>query len=360
MGDKYNYNLPQYLRIRILDKLLATRKLTKLELINAVIEEMESTSNKQYSYSPRTFENDKNKLQEKLDELNDDEGLDDDNKYKIEKIREYYDGNPINYYRYSHPEISVFESKLDKNDVQSLMDAVQLIQQIKGFKWDFDIQYILKKIDQRIKFQNKNDEQVIGLQNLVADGYQYLNDIYLSILEKKVISFEYEPFKEEKSIKIVHPYFIKQYNNRWFLLGFDESRKAISNFPLDRIKSKPEWMDFSYKSPENIFQPNDYFKDIIGVTNHPENPVEDIILLFSKERAPYIISKKIHESQEIVERKKDGTIIIKLHVKQNFELKSFILSHGCDVTVLEPKSLAAEIENQARETLKHYSSINVI
>ena len=76
MGDKYNYNLPQYQRIRILDKLLATRKLTKLELIDAVIEEMESTSNKQYSYSPRTFENDKNKLQEKLDEINDDEGLD--------------------------------------------------------------------------------------------------------------------------------------------------------------------------------------------------------------------------------------------------------------------------------------------
>jgi hypothetical protein len=355
MGDKYNYNLPQYQRIRILDKLLATRKLTKLELIDAVIEEMESTSNKQYSYSPRTFENDKNKLQEKLDELNDDEGLEDKNKYKIEIIREYHAGSPITYYRYSHPEISVFESKLDKNDVQSLMDAVQFIQQIKGFKWDFDIQYILKKIDQRINFQNKNDQQVIGLQNLVADGYQYLNDIYLSIIEKRVITFEYEPFKEEKSTKTVHPYFIKQYNNRWFLLGFDESRGGISNFPLDRIKSKPHWTSVSYKSPENIFHANDYFKDIIGVTNHSESQVENIILSFSRERAPYVLTKKIHESQEIVEKKKDGTTIIKLHVKQNFELKSFILSHGSDVTVLKPESLAREIEEEANEIKKNYA-----
>lgn len=44
MGDKYNYNLPQYQRIRILDKLLVTRKLTKLELIDAMIEEMENAS----------------------------------------------------------------------------------------------------------------------------------------------------------------------------------------------------------------------------------------------------------------------------------------------------------------------------
>ena len=107
--------------------------------------------------------------------------------------------------------------------------------------------------------------------------------------------------------------------------------------------------------PSQIFHSIDYFKDIIGVTNHSENPVEDIILLFSKERAPYVISKKIHESQEIVEKKKDGTTIIRLHVKQNFELKSFILSHGSDVTVLEPTSLADEIKKQANQTILKYT-----
>ncbi len=137
-------------------------------------------------------------------------------------------------------------------------------------------------------------------------------------------------------------------------MGFDESRGGISNFPLDRIKSKPHWTSVSYKSPENIFHANDYFKDIIGVTNHSESQVENIILSFSRERAPYVLTKKIHESQEIVEKKKDGTTIIKLHVKQNFELKSFILSHGCAVTVLQPKSLAEEIKRQARETLGNY------
>ena len=356
MGDKYDFNLPQHQRIRILDKLLATRKLTKLQLIDAVIEEMELASYENYSYSTRTFDNDKIELQKKLDELNDDEGLDDKYKYRIEKIREPNAGNPITYYRYNRPEISVFETKLDKNDVQSLMDAVQLIQQIKGFKWDFDIQYILKKLDQQIKFHSNNGPQVIGLQNLVADGYHYLNDLYVSILERKVIVFDYEPFKEEKTKKTVHPYFIKQYNNRWFLLGYDESRGGISNFPLDRMKSKPEWLGISYKSPENIFHPNDYFKDIIGVTNHSESPVEDIILSFSKERAPYVITKKIHESQEIIDKKEDGTTIIKLHIKQNYELRSFILSHGSDVTVLQPQSLADEIKEQASETIKNYSS----
>ena len=86
MADKYNFNLPQHQRIRILDRLLATRKLTKLQLIDAVIEEMESASYENYSYSSRTFDNDKFELQKKLEELNDDEGLDGENKYRIEKI----------------------------------------------------------------------------------------------------------------------------------------------------------------------------------------------------------------------------------------------------------------------------------
>jgi hypothetical protein len=355
MGNKIDINTHQYVRIRILDNLLATKKMTKEELISEVIQGMESELSNEYSYSPRTFDTDKKFIENELDNINEDENLEGDNRYQILKIRETRAGGPTTFYKYSHPNISVFDYKLDKNDIQNLMDAVGLIDQIKGFKWDFDVQLILKRLDQQIKFNsNKVGSKVVGLQNLVADGYQYLNDLYLSIIDKKVIAIKYEPFGDEVQNKIIHPYYIKQYNNRWFLLGFDETRGGISNFPLDRMKSKPEWLEILFKLPDNIFNPNEYFRDIIGVTNYADKPVEEVLLLFTKNSAPYIVSKKIHESQETIEIKEDGSVVIKLCVKQNFELKNYILGYGSAVTVLQPQTLRQEIKEQASEILSKY------
>jgi len=353
MSDKYDINTPQYLRIRILDKLLASkRKYTRSELKEKVMEEMNEMTDivkpDELNYPDRTFANDKKYLENKLAVLNDENGLTGSEKYCIivDKEHRYY---------YSHPLIPVFENKMDVENIQKLTGAVQLLKQIKGFDHDDEIKSILQGLDQQIKISSTDGDQIISLQHLVADGYHYLDDLYNAIIDKSVIEIEYEPFGEETTQKIVHPYFLKQYNNRWFLFGYDESRKNISNFALDRIKRKPKGHSTEYLLPENRFNPHQYFKNIIGVTNYTHNPVENIILLFSKERAPYIISKKIHDTQEILEKKEDGSTLIKLQVKQNFELKSFLLSQGSHVTVLAPQSLALEIANELKQTLARYS-----
>lgn len=362
MGNKYAINTPQQARIRILDQCFANPaiKWTRERLINKVIEEMESNPDlisykSTREYSDRTFANDKKYLGKVLVTKSDEDNLQGNHKYRIEVKKEHTTlGKQLTYYRYSHTNRSFLDNKLSSDEVQKLMDAVQLIQQIKGFDSDNEINSILKGLDAQIKYHSSGGQQVIGLQTVVADGYNYLDDLYNCVINKRVIEIEYEPFEEKSLKKVVHPYFIKQYNNRWFLLGYDESRNDISNIPLDRIKGKLKPLNNDYKSPENIFNPDDFFKDIIGVTNRSDYPVEEIVLEFSQKRAPYILTKKIHESQHLLERKENGCIIISLRVKQNFELISLILGHGSQVTVLQPRSLAEEIKKQALEITKKY------
>lgn len=362
MSDKYAINTPQQARIRILDQCFANPaiKWTRERLINKVIEEMENNTDlsnykSTKEYSDRTFANDKKYLENLLATKSDEDDLQGNNRYRIEVKKEYTPlAKQFTYYRYSHTSRSFLDNKLSSDEVQKLMDAVQLIQQIKGFDLDNEINSILKGLDAQIKYHSTGRQPVIGLQTVVADGYDYLDDLYNCIINKTVIEIEYEPFEEKSLKKVVHPYFIKQYNNRWFLLGYDESRNDISNIPLDRIKGKLKPLNNIYKLPKSIFNPNDFFKDIIGVTNRSECPVEEIVLEFSPKRAPYILTKKIHESQHLLERKENGSIVIGLRVKQNFELISFILGHGSQVTVLQPRSLAEEIKKQAQEITDKY------
>ena len=259
-------------------------------------------------------------------------------------------------YRYSDLDFTISDISLTKKELNKLADAVKFLQQIKGIDLNNELTEILQKLDAQVKYHTSSKNDIISLQYAEpASGYGWIDSLYEAIIELNVLKIRYHPFNKEKIETIIHPYHLRQYNNRWFLFGWDESRNAISNLALDRIEKVTVAGNKTYKLPIEVFNAKEHFKNIIGVTNFTHLTVEDIILLFSKERAPYIISKKIHDTQEILEKKEDGSILIKLQVKQNFELKSFLLSQGSHVTVLAPQSLAQEIANELKQTLARYS-----
>jgi hypothetical protein len=82
----------------------------------------------------------------------------------------------------------------------------------------------------------------------------------------------------------MNPYFLKQYNKRWFLFGLNSFDKLLYTLPLDRIKkidiTKDDYIE------NTIVNFSEYFEDIIGVSRRLEdNPIK-IKLMFNKETAP--------------------------------------------------------------------------
>ena len=95
---------------------------------------------------------------------------------------------------------------------------------------------------------------------------------------------------------------------------------------------------------------NTYFDDIIDVTIPGEDvKKKSIILRFTKERFPYVISKPIHQSQRVVEGKKCK---VEIQVKPNKELYQQIFFFIPDIEVISPQWLRDEIIEKIKENLK--------
>jgi predicted DNA-binding transcriptional regulator YafY len=161
---------------------------------------------------------------------------------------------------------------------------------------------------------------------------------------------KYEPFGKEPFEFHYHPYFLKQYNNRWFVFGRNNLLGANQwNIPLDRILTIRELGDEYIEDNTNW---EDYFSDFIGVSKTDEELIE-IKLLFTKEQAPYIMTKPIHETQKS-NNLDDGNLEVRIKVIPNYELETMLLSFGEKVKILSPNSLIRTIEQRLNKAAKQY------
>ena len=160
-----------------------------------------------------------------------------------------------------------------------------------------------------------------------------------------MLQIEYQDFKSDEPFTLTfHPYYLKQYNNRWFVLGLNEELDIPTwNLALDRIESiSPTRKEYI---PTDIDW-NDYFYDIVGVTRFQDKDVEKVVLEFAKEVAPYVETKPIHPSQK--SEWVGDKLRVTIEVIPNYELESLILSFGEKVKVEKPVNLAKLIKERLK------------
>ena len=163
----------------------------------------------------------------------------------------------------------------------------------------------------------------------------------------------YKTYRGKEVKSTFHPYHVKQYNNRWFLFGYEEGSGKIANKALDRIQLILP-ADITFK-PNKDIDFNHFFDDIIGVSIPNEDvQKETIVLRFTDARFPYVTSKPLHHSQKIVEDKENT---ISIEVKPTRELNQLVFSFMPDVEVLSPEWYREEIKSKIEENLKKYSSV---
>jgi predicted DNA-binding transcriptional regulator YafY len=105
----------------------------------------------------------------------------------------------------------------------------------------------------------------------------------------------------------------------------------------------------------HVYDFDDYFDDIIGVTRPDEGVVEKIVLKFNETSLPYVLSKPLHGSQKSI-RTENGHLI-SIEVMQNYELESLLLSFGDRVKIISPQHLLDKINLRLRTAIGQYQSV---
>jgi predicted DNA-binding transcriptional regulator YafY len=245
------------------------------------------------------------------------------------------------YYRYREVDFSIQNQKISDDEIETINSALMVLLRFRGipqFEWVNEIFPKLQSV-----FQDKEPEQIISFdQNEYLVGLDYLPILYKSITNKTALNIEYQSFNDTKTKKLtIHPYYLKQFNKRWFLFGLNNANNLIYNLALDRIKSISQSSEKYIENTTINFK--EYFDDIIGVSFTPNGKPTKIKLKINNEVAPYILTKPLHGSQKKIESKANETII-EIEVIPNIELRQLILSYGDGIEVISPKEFREQMK----------------
>jgi predicted DNA-binding transcriptional regulator YafY len=266
----------------------------------------------------------------------------------LNRIRE---GHRV-YFQYEDLSFSINNQPLNEAEEHQLKEALLTLSRFKGmpqFEW---VDEIAARLDSGLDLSHNNEKIIEFEQNSYLKGLEFITPLYNSILYKKTIEISYQSFKQDTPQAIVlHPYFLKQFNNRWYVFGQNDASKFVMNLALDRISSVRD-VKRKYVS-NNEIDFNDYFEDFVGVSLANEGKIEHIVLEVSNELLPYIQTKPLHGSQKLGDSY-TKTSIITLDIIPNFELESLILSLGEGVWVKKPLSLKSRMKNRIKSMNNRY------
>ena len=240
---------------------------------------------------------------------------------------ESYQYGKRKYLRYSY-DFSIMETPITDMEVEQLETLITSLSRLQGIPMYDWVEELLANLRHRFGLRGIDTNSIGFEQNRDMQGLRYLSNLIDCVIKRQPVLIDYHPFGRDVIKWTIHPYYLKQYNNRWFLLGYN-----------------PDNLDFDFDA---------YFRDIIGVSIEKGKAVEHVRLKFSPERLPYVLSKPIHHSQE-VENEAEG--IIALDVIPNKELLSELIWFRDDVEVLSPDSLREEIKEKIAKMYQKYFGV---
>lgn len=253
------------------------------------------------------------------------------------------------YYFYSDPDFSIDKMPMTEAQLKQIQSSIDLLNSFDGLPQFEGLSNILDNIG--LMVMNTSVEPCMSFEhNEYLVGKEHITALYNAIQYKTVLMITYKPYDGEAVEYVYHPQFLKQYNNRWYIFGVEENHlDDIWNFAIDRIQNiKVTQLPYIKKDVDW----NEYFDDIIGVTNYINEPVENIHFLVHGKTGHYIKTKPLHGSQ-VDKWIDDDTLDVKLQVKINYELKRLLLSYADSITILAPQRLVEEHKESLRRAMEN-------
>lgn len=242
----------------------------------------------------------------------------------------------------------------------------------RGYYIDLSNNYeaeLLQRYDEVVKINqllNTNPEAVQYVLDTtpVMIGVDLLPDLFLALKEKKMLNFRYLKFNKnndnddlnsENNFRSVIPLWLKEHIGRWYLIALPLNGNEIRTFGLDRIH------DLTIADPynsiliaENIAKQVDAYKFMLGISK----PTFDDLIPYRIELAisdtfiEYCISKPIHLTQKITNRKIDNYTVVEFVLIPNIDLFKLIVSELGDIKLIGPDKIKKYMQKEYKSLMK--------
>jgi len=259
------------------------------------------------------------------------------------------------YYTYEDPNYSITNIPLTEQDLGKLTEVVELLRQFKGFSHFKELDGMVQKLEDHVYTQRTKQRPIIDFEkNENLKGLSYLDQLYQAILHKRALRIKYQSFKARLPQEFLfHAYLLKEFNNRWFLLGVKGERRDIMTLALDRIENIETDASVHYIENED-FDPTKHYKHTVGVTVNEGSKVETVEIFIDQYNAPYVLTKPLHHTQEVLVMNGQG-VIIRIEVVLNFELERLIFGFAEGMEVIKPERLRKRMVDKFERGMRNYS-----
>ena len=262
-------------------------------------------------------------------------------------------------YRYAIPGFTICQDHLDSAQLAQIKSMIIFLNRFVGEPQFEYLQSIIKQLEKKHQLDIPPTQAIVHFDgNVNIDCNQYLAPLYEAIINQQCKQIYYKPFAKSLRIYIVHPYLLKEYNQRWYLLcGTQDSVDGpimLRILALDRMEKLND-IDALFISSQIALpdeEISDYFRHIIGVTRKDSHPVQDVVIKCDPKEFMYISTKPIHPSQRIIPDKPNH---IKLKVQENYELYQWLLFYGDKIEVVSPQSVRNKFRSVLQRMVSKYN-----
>ena len=186
----------------------------------------------------------------------------------------------------------------------------------------------------------------------IPHGTAYFDDVVESMRTNTVLIIDYQRYEGRRETLSMHPYSMKVYNRRWYVLGYIKEKDSIRHLALERFLDL-HTTNIKFEFPKD-FEPRKYYENVVGIYVDENLPVVNLKIRVYGVQMEYMRMLPLHKSQREVKSRYGEFAEFTYKVCLTPELKSKILALGPDVEVLEPAEYREEIKEAINLTLNRY------
>ena len=250
-------------------------------------------------------------------------------------------------YAYSDPNYALNHISLNEADIDALKEFVDFVQSISGPRMSEKFNHAMEKVFSAVleEFPEGNLKQHF-LQTMTpptSRGFEHFDLFYKACRTKTPVSFVHYSYKKRQFNAItLHPFLIKEFENKWYILGYSEKHQEVRTFGLDRVFD-PLLLRKAFVSV-NRKQIDSTLSDFYGVFPIPQQSKQKVKLMVSALATHYFQAYPLHNSQKI-KKEPEGYSYVTFDLVPTLELTRLFLSHGNHVKIVEPEWLIDFTEN---------------